>query len=76
MYNVAAMNNTAIYKALIEVGVSPEIAARAVDALPSANELATKADIAEVKVDIAQLETTGCSVGTSSLLASSSPPWG
>ena len=57
MYKFVAMNNTAMYKALIEAGVSADLAGRAVDTLPIANELATKADVVEVKADIAKLET-------------------
>ncbi len=44
------MSTTALYKALLEAKVSEETAEKAVEGLVSANEAATKADIAELEI--------------------------
>ena len=51
------MSEIALYKALVEAGASEEAAREAVHDLPRAGENATKADIADVKADIASVET-------------------
>ncbi len=56
------MSTTALYKALLEANVSEESAEKAVEGLISASEAATKTDIAELKIDMAELKPI-CSGG-------------
>lgn len=53
------MSTTALYKALVEAGASDKVAERAVEGLiPAPSEdLATKADIAKLRTEIAELRT-------------------
>ena len=54
------MSSTALYKAFIEVGASEVSATRAAEDVIQVSQLpqlATKADIASLKTDIANLET-------------------
>ena len=50
------MNTTALYQALVSAEVPEDLAARAVESLPIAAELATKVEIAEVKAEIAEVK--------------------
>ncbi len=52
-----SMSATALYKALLDAGADEELAERAAEVLPPIGELATKADVSELKTDIARLET-------------------
>ena len=51
------MSATALYKALLDAGTNEELAERAAEVLPPIGELATKADVSELKTDIVRLET-------------------
>ena len=49
--------NTALYDVLIELGANESRARAAADAVPDKQHLATREDIAEVKVEMAELRT-------------------
>ena len=51
------MNGTALYRALVEAGASEERAKEAAESVVHAPEGATKADIAGVNTNIAEMET-------------------
>ena len=51
------MMTIALYDALLEAGVSREAATRAVENLAYADQVVTKADIADLKADLAELES-------------------
>ncbi len=51
------MSTTALYKALIHANVPEELAEKAVESLPHANEMPTKADLAELKAELKQCAT-------------------
>ena len=50
------MSTTALYRALLEAGTSEETAERAVEGLAHTDEAATKADVAELRNEMAALE--------------------
>ena len=49
--------NTALYDVLIELGAKESTARAAADAVPDIQHLATKEDIAELKVEMAELRS-------------------
>ena len=51
------MSEIALYNALTKLGLDHEAAKEAVADVASSKDVATKSDIAEVKTDIAELET-------------------
>ena len=51
------MSEIALYDALTKLGLDPKEAREAVADVASSKNVATKADIAEVKTEIAELET-------------------
>lgn len=51
------MSEIALYNALTKLGLNPDEAKEAVTDVASSRNVATKADLAEIKAEIAKLET-------------------
>ncbi len=65
------MSAIALYKALIEANVSEEIAERAVEGLAGVGDAATKAGVAGLRTEIAELEVRLVKLFFAALFASS-----